>query len=127
LAGQVLWGPRAERTNGVNIDMIDCPNGVVILRLEGRLNMVTAPAMREAVRSIIESGRTRVAVDLAGVDFLDSSGLGALLSGRKTARNAGGDLRIAAATEQVRLVLNLTNLERVLTPFGSVDEAYGDD
>lgn len=88
--------------------------------------MVAAPGIREAVASIVDSGRARVAVDLSGVEFIDSSGLGALISGLKTTRQAGGDLRIAGANEQVKLVLSLTNLERVLTPYDSVEIAYGD-
>ncbi|MGY6496996.1 MAG: STAS domain-containing protein [Microcella sp.] len=106
--------------------MEDGPGGVVVLKPEGRLNMVAAPAVREAVASIVEGGRTKIAVDLRAVEFIDSSGLGALISGLKTARQAGGDLRIAGANDQVRLVLSLTNLERVLTPYDTVENAYGD-
>lgn len=106
--------------------MVDGPGGVVVLKPEGRLNMVAAPAVREAVASIVDSGRSRVAVDLSGVEFIDSSALGALISGLKTTRQAGGDLRIAGANDQVKLVLSLTNLERVLTPYDTVENAYGD-
>jgi anti-anti-sigma factor len=110
----------------VKIDVVDGPGGVVVLKPEGRLNMVAAPAVREAVSSIVDSGRSKVAVDLSGVEFIDSSGLGALISGLKTTRQAGGDLRIAGANDQVKLVLSLTNLERVLTPYDTVENAYGD-
>ncbi len=110
----------------MNIEMVDGPGGVVVLRPAGRLNMVAAPAVREAVTKIVDSGRSRIAVDLSGVDFIDSSGLGALISGLKSTRQAGGDLRIAGANDQVKLVLSLTNLERVLTPYDTVENAYGD-
>lgn len=104
--------------------MTEGAGGVSILRLEGRLNMVSAGALRDLVTSTVADGHRRVVVDLAGVDFMDSSGLGALISGLKTARQAGGDLRIAAPTEQVRLVLKLTNVERVLPAYGTADLAY---
>ncbi|BAU31431.1 STAS domain-containing protein [Microcella alkaliphila] len=110
----------------MKIDVVDGPGGVVVLKPEGRLNMVAAPAVREAVSSIVDSGRSKVAVDLSGVEFIDSSGLGALISGLKTTRQAGGDLRIAGANDQVKLMLSLTNLERVLTPYDTVENAYGD-
>jgi len=100
--------------------------GVAVVCLSGRLNMVTAGELRERLSTTIDAGSVRIVVDLAGVDFIDSSGLGALISGLKTARQAGGDLRIAAPTEQVRLVLQLTNLERVLTPYPSAESAYSD-
>ena len=101
-------------------------DGVAVLRLTGKLNMVSAPSVREAVTSLVAAGSTRVVVDLADVDFLDSSGLGALVSGLKSTRQAGGDLRIAAPGEQVRLVLRLTNMERVLIPYESPEEAFAD-
>jgi anti-sigma B factor antagonist len=99
-------------------------DGIAVLHLNGNLNMVSAPTVREAVAGLVADGQTRVVVDLAGVPFLDSSGLGVLIGGLKRTRQAGGDLRIAAPTEQVRLVLQLTNMERVLTPYRLPEEAY---
>jgi anti-sigma B factor antagonist len=102
----------------------DLGGGVAVLRLDGRLNMVSAARLREAVTSTVAKGHTRIAVDLAGVDFMDSSGLGALISGLKTTRQAGGDLRIAAPSEQVKLVLQLTNMERVLLAHERAETAF---
>ncbi|GAA2128754.1 STAS domain-containing protein [Nocardioides bigeumensis] len=96
---------------------------VVVLSCAGRLNMTSARALRDAVGTTVEGGSSRVVVDLTNTSFVDSSGLGALVAGLKVARLAGGDLRIAGASEQVRTVLNLTNLDRVLTPHRSVAEA----
>ena len=98
--------------------------GVAILHLTGRLNMVAAGRLRELIGESVAEGHPRIAVDLANVDFIDSSGLGALISGLKTARRAGGDLRIAAPNEQVRLVLQLTNMERIFTAYDSADLAF---
>lgn len=97
---------------------------IAIIRPTGRLNMVTAPRMRESIAEAVAAGRPRIAVDLSGVEFLDSSGLGALIGGLKTARQAGGDLRIAAPTEQVALVLKLTNMGRVLATHENAAAAY---
>ncbi len=102
----------------------DLGGGVAVLHLDGRLNMVSAARLREAVTSTVAKGNTRIAVDLADVDFMDSSGLGALISGLKTARQAGGDLRIAAPSEQVKLVLQLTNMERVLLAHERAETAF---
>ena len=99
-------------------------SGVVVVRPEGRLNMVAAPALRQELHDLVESGSNRVVVDLSGTDFIDSSGLGALISGLKVARQAGGDLRIAAPTTQVETVLALTNLNRVLRAHPSPDAAF---
>jgi anti-sigma B factor antagonist len=99
---------------------------VAVIRGEGRLNMVSAPRLRSAVADAIEAGRPRIVVDLSGVEFMDSSGLGALVGCLKTTRQAGGDLRIAAPSEQVVMVLQLSNLDRILTSYASAADAYRD-
>ena len=102
-------------------------NEVTVVHPRGRLNMVAAPKLRELITDIVGGGDTRIVVDLSSTEFIDSSGLGALISGLKTARQAGGDLRIAAPTAQVETVLSLTNLNRVLKTYTSADVAFDDD
>lgn len=97
-----------------------------VLRPTGRLNMVAAPALKSLLEETVASGSTRIVVDLEEVSFIDSSGLGALISGLKTSRQAGGDLRIAAVPEQVLTVLRLTNLDRVLPAHATVADASHD-
>lgn len=97
-----------------------------VLAPSGRLNMVSAPRFKSCVDEEVGAGNARLVVDLSGVEFIDSSGLGAIVGGLKAARQAGGDLRIAAAGEQVRAVLELTNLDRILRPYDSVEDAAAD-
>lgn len=101
-------------------------DGVAVLAADGRINLVTAPELRREVQRVVEEGHARVALDLSAVEFIDSSGLGALVSGLKTARTAGGDLRLAAATDQVTSVLRITNLDRILRVYPSSLDAYRD-
>jgi anti-sigma B factor antagonist len=95
----------------------------VVLRPAGRLNMMAAPRLRSSIERLVQDGSTRVVLDLSGVSFMDSSGLGAVIAGLKRARQAGGDLRLAAAGEQVQTVMRLTNLDRVLRPHETVPDA----
>ncbi len=97
--------------------------GRAVMRLEGRLDLVSAAAFREAVRDAVASGTPRLVIDLAGVTVIDSSGIGALVGGLREARDAGGELRIASAREQARTVLSLTKIDRVLKAYPTVDEA----
>jgi anti-anti-sigma factor len=97
-----------------------------VLRVQGRLTMAAAGELKAAVDGEIAAGRTLVVVDLAGTTFLDSSGLGALVGGLRAARAAGGDLRIAHVGPQVRTVLELTTMDRVLRPYDTVEDAVGD-
>jgi anti-sigma B factor antagonist len=101
----------------------DIEPAATVMRLDGRLNMVSAPQLKAAVAAAVQAGRTRVVVDLTAVTFLDSSGLGALIAGLKATRQAGGDLRMTGANEQVRTVLRLTNLDRVLRPHDTLEAA----
>ena len=98
----------------------------VTLAPHGRLNLVSAPPVKARIEDLVRAGRTRVVVDLGEVDSVDSSGLGALVGGLKAARQAGGELRIARAGAQVVAVLKLTNLDRILAPYDSVEEAVDD-
>jgi anti-sigma B factor antagonist len=104
-------------------------SGVVVVTPTGRLNMTAARMLREELHALVEGGGNRLVVDLSGVEFIDSSGLGALLSGLKAARQAGGDLHIAAPNRQAITVLELTNLNRVLrvqaSPEGASDDSDG--
>lgn len=97
-----------------------------VLAPEGKFNLVAAPPLKARIDDLVAAGKARVVVDLHAVDFIDSSGLGALIGGLKSARKQGGDLRIAAAGDQVRAVLKLTNLDRILAPYATVEEAVHD-
>ena len=97
------------------------------IKAAGRLNMVSAPKLREFVADVVAAGSSRIVVNLEDTPFMDSSGLGALIGCLKAARQAGGDLRIAAVQPQVKMVLELTSMDRVLTSYASADEAFGND
>ncbi len=107
--------------------MLDArPGGVAVLRLSGRLDLLSAGEAKQQMAAAVEGGHSRLVVDLGDVSFVDSSGLGALVGGLKAARTAGGDLRIARPSPQTRSVLKLTMLERVLRPYETVEEALAE-
>ena len=99
---------------------------MAIVRPDVRLDLLSAPALRQRLADEVQAGRRRLVVDLSGVPFIDSSGLGAIVAGLRAARLAGGDLRIARPTAQARTILELTTLDRVLRAYASVEEASAD-
>lgn len=99
-------------------------DGYAEVTAKGRLNMVAAPDLKAAVNNAIAAGHRRLVLNLAETDFMDSSGLGAIVVCLRAARQAGGDLRLANVGEQVGMVLELTGMDRVLTPYASSEEAY---
>ncbi|WP_262268742.1 STAS domain-containing protein [Microvirga yunnanensis] len=88
---------------------------VAHLRLQGRLDAAAAPGLRARLDGALAGGATQVLVDLAEVPFIDSTGLGVLVSGLKAARRADGNLRLVAPGPQVRRLMRLTALDRVFT------------
>ena len=94
------------------------------IAIDGRFTASGTPRFRAAVQDLVQAGRVRIVVDLAATTFVDSSALGALISGLKSARTAGGDLRIAALPDSVRNVLRLTNLDRVLRDYPDPNAAF---
>lgn len=100
-------------------------DGVAVIVCPARVSMAVAASFRDAITAAVEQA-PKVVIDLGPTTFIDSSGLGALVSGLKTCRQAGGDLRIAAPGEQVRTVLRLTNLDRILRAHDTVEDARRD-
>jgi anti-sigma B factor antagonist len=98
-------------------------NGIAVVRFTGRLDFVMAPAVRERLAQSIASGHRHLVIDLSGVDFVDSSGLGVLIDGTRKTRDAGGDLCIADPRDQVRLLMALTGLERIIRRYPTLEEA----
>jgi len=103
---------------------IDKREGYAVVALAGRLTATGAPLLRNAVGDLVAAGDANIVIDMSGLQFVDSSGLGALVGGLKSARVAGGDLRIAAVPEAVRTVLHLTNLDRVLRDHPTPESAF---
>lgn len=102
-------------------------DGVVVVSPRDRLDLSAAPALRKQLLDLVEAGHTRLVVDLSGVELIDSSGLGALVTGFEAARENGGDLKIMSPREQATLVLELTNVNRVLRTVTSAGDAFDDN
>ena len=110
----------------IEFDVHTTDRGIGVVAPHGRLNMVAARQLRDALNGLVGDGTSRIVVDLAGTSFIDSSALGALVAGLKSARQAGGDLRVARPTEAVMTVFRLTNLDKVLRPRDDVEAAFDD-
>jgi anti-sigma B factor antagonist len=98
-------------------------NSIAVVSLAGRLDLMSARDVKDQLTKAVGEGWSRLVVDIQDVEFIDSSGLGALIGGLKAARVAGGDLRIARPGEQARYILQVSTLDRVLKPFPTVESA----
>ncbi len=96
---------------------------IAVVALQGRLDLLSAAAVKTRINQEVARGRRQIVVDLGEVPMIDSSGLGALIGGLKATRLAGGDLRLARAQEQAKLILRLTMLDRVLVAHPNIEDA----
>ncbi|PSQ70784.1 MAG: anti-sigma factor antagonist [Bacteroidetes bacterium QH_9_67_14] len=96
----------------------------VVITLKG--NIMGGPdgqQLHDQLRELVDEGKTHVVVDLSKTKFMNSSGLGMLISGLTTMRNAGGDLRLARVADRIQSLLVITKLITVFKEFDTVDEA----
>ena len=105
----------------VDLSTSEC-GGHVVVALRGELDLAGAAGVAAALAAVA-ARQPEIVVDLAGLEFIDSSGVAALARGRKHARHAGGDLLLAAPRQQVLRVLTLTRLIDVFPVHPSVEEA----
>jgi anti-sigma B factor antagonist len=98
--------------------------GVTILAVrEERLDAHNSEQLKAAMVDLFENGTKDLLVDLKEVRFIDSSGLGVLVSGYKNASTRQGSIKLCSLQSQVRSMFELTRLQRVFDIYQTVDEA----
>jgi anti-sigma B factor antagonist len=99
-------------------------SGVTVLKMEGSmLGGPEASELNNTLHKLIEAKKKKVVIDLSEVALMNSSGLGMLIGGVTTMRNAGGDLKIAGATDKVAQVFKITKVSSVVDLFDSAKAA----
>jgi anti-sigma B factor antagonist len=83
--------------------------------VEGEVDVATAPALRDELYRLVEHGSSRVVVDLSGMDFIDSTGLGVFVGALKRAREAGGGIELRGLKPSARKVFEITGLNSAFT------------
>jgi anti-sigma B factor antagonist len=89
----------------------------------GRIDLPAARAIEDALNELCDTGRARVVVDLTDVVYMASSGLASLLNGLRRARLLKGDVRLAALTDRVREVFEMSGFDQVFTIYPTAAEA----
>ena len=110
-----------------HLEAITAGADCAVLRVRGEIDIYTAPELREHVIKLVADGVRHITADLRAVDFLDSTGLGALVGSLKRLREQDGSLTLVTAADRVLTILRLTGLNRVFTLHPSVPEALAGD
>jgi len=95
------------------ISQVRQERGATVVQIEGRFDVATAPTIKAKLQNLISEGNTRLVLNLSELSFIDSSGLGVLVSCLRKAAADGGDLRLAEVPPFCRSIFELTRLTRV--------------
>jgi anti-sigma B factor antagonist len=99
-------------------------NEVVIIEPKGKImGGPESTELHDLLHQLIDDGKNKVVIDLAKVDWMNSTGLGLLISGLTTLRKSGGELKLASVTEKIQSLLTITKLVTIFKSYDTVDEA----
>ncbi|HEX3824697.1 MAG TPA: STAS domain-containing protein [Mycobacteriales bacterium] len=109
---------------GLAVDESRSPFAVVAVT--GEIDVATAPSLQAKLVELVTAGKVDLIVDLQGVDFLDSTGLGVLVSTVKRARSGGGDLSLVCTHPNLLKVFEITGLTKVFAINETLDAAVAE-
>jgi len=98
-------------------------NVVVFTILQKEVNHNNAASLKEKLFLEIADGNNKIVLDMKNVTEMDSSGMGALLFGKRQANNTGGDLLLVSVAPSIQSMMRIAQLSRVFEMFSSVKEA----
>ena len=96
-------------------------DGFAVIAVTGSVDLITAPKLRERIADVVGDGHLRLVVDLRDTEFLDSTGLGALVGALKRLRLKDGEIRVVCSPGHVRKVFEITHLDRVFPMYESLE------
>ena len=107
----------------LHIDAKDT-DGVTVLTLSGRVTLGDeSNQLRSKIKELLAQGKKRLVLDLGNVSYIDSAGLGTLVAAYTSARNDGGEIRLANVTKKFGELLNITKLVTIFNVYESVADA----
>jgi anti-sigma B factor antagonist len=99
---------------------------VTVVEIGGRITLGEGSALlRKTIREVLDDGRTKIVLNLADVNYIDSSGIGELVTAFTTVKNRGGNLKLLHLTKKVHDLLQLTKLFTVFDVYSDENTALG--
>ena len=100
------------------------PTGIYVIHVEGQLIVGNRQELKTAVQEAMEHGERRFVIDFSRTGYIDSSGLGALVSiSKKVREQGGGDLRLSGLNEDLRSLFELTKLDTLFAISDTAERA----
>ena len=107
----------------LSLETITVGSDCALIRVGGEIDVYTASQLRETVLDLIANGVSHVIADLRALEFLDSTGLGAIVGGHKRLRDIEGSLILAASPDRIVRLFRITGLDQAFSLRASVPEA----
>ncbi len=98
-------------------------DGATVVAVAGEIDVYTAPKLRDKLTELVSGGDYRLIIDMQGVEFLDSTGLGVLVGGLKKVRVHGGSLELVCSQERLLKIFRITGLAKVFVIHPDADTA----
>ena len=98
-----------------------------VLRVAGEVDVSSAPELQDKLADLIDSAGAVLVVDLAGVTFIDSTGLGVLVGARNRASELGGSISVVVTSDRVLKLFRITGLDAVFEVHPSIEAAVAGD
>ena len=101
------------------------PTGVLVVQVDGQLIVGNRQDLKDLIQAALDRGERRILLDFSRTGYIDSSGLGALVSLSKRIREVGGELRLSGLNEDLRSLFELTKLDTLFAITRTPEEALG--
>lgn len=93
------------------------------VEVQGEIDVYTSPRVKETINELIEKGHYQLVINLEGVRYIDSTGLGVLIGALKKVREHNGRILLVCTNPQIKKIFNITGLVKIFEIFKDEDEA----
>jgi anti-sigma B factor antagonist len=101
----------------------DNRQSVSVLKVKGRVDSETAPELDDALAKLLQNNRNKIVLNLQDVNYMSSAGLRAMVKAYQSANKSGGDVRLAAVSEPIEVILRTVGMMQMFKMFSTSEEA----
>jgi anti-sigma B factor antagonist len=96
---------------------------ISVMKVKGRVDSETAPELDDALTKLLQSNRNKIVLNLQDVNYMSSAGLRAMVKAFQSANKSGGDVRLAAVSEPIEVILRTVGMMQMFKMFSTSEEA----
>jgi anti-sigma B factor antagonist len=101
----------------------DNRQSVSVMKVKGRVDSETAPELDDALTKLLQNNKNKIVLNLQDVNYMSSAGLRAMVKAYQSANKSGGDVRLAAVSEPIEVILRTVGMLQMFKMFSSSEEA----